>query len=41
MICSLALVLLMDVSASILPPEWLAQRDHTAAALASDDVAHA
>lgn len=41
MICSLALVLLMDVSASILPPHWLAQRDHTAAALASDDVVRA
>lgn len=41
MICSLALVLLMDVSASILPAHWVAQRDHTAAALASEDVVRA
>ena len=41
MICSLALVLLMDVSASILPAHWVAQRDYTAAALASDDVVRA
>jgi hypothetical protein len=41
MICSLALVLLMDVSASILPAHWVAQRNHTASALASDDVVRA
>lgn len=39
--CTLALVLLMDVSASIKPPEWLAQRDYTAAAMMSEEVTRA
>jgi hypothetical protein len=39
--CAVALVLLLDASGSIMPDDWAAQRDHTAAALEDSAVVRA